>query len=399
MRISKNTAVPSADDPTVAEIESTTEYTVEGTTILAEKRILDSVETLISYHYGSDGIFGFTYNGTEYYYGKNLFGDITDIYDASGVKVAHYAYDAWGNHTVYNGSGMPMYSLDFIGVINPFRYRGYYYDIESGYYYLQSRYYDPTKGRFLNADTLPYLGADGELRGYNLYAYCGNNPVMYTDPNGHIAFFVVTAIIGTVVGFGLAAYNDYKEDGVWFNSSIESYIKYMLSCATIGALTGLVASSLLVGNFLASCSQVYLGLQGLAWAYTMGGTGAAGLYIANNFLNSIHVNSSWLGYWPSNNGFSGSTQSLTLQQGTVVQRFGGTSGTFVSPYFTDPMSLSLPYHQLPNMNNPNLYIVNYPIIVTAGQAAPWFGQYGGGTQYLLPQTIQELINSGILSKF
>ena len=188
MRISKNKFVPSADDPEAAEIESTTEYTVEGTTILAEKRILDSVETLITYHYGSNGIFGFTYNGTEYYYGKNLFGDITDIYDASGVKVAHYAYDAWGNHTVYNGSGTPMYSLDFIGVINPFRYRGYYYDIESGRYYLQSRYYDPTKGRFLNADTLPYLGADGELRGYNLYTYCGNNPVMYTDPSGH--FFI-----------------------------------------------------------------------------------------------------------------------------------------------------------------------------------------------------------------
>ena len=152
----------------------TTTYTVDGTRILKEVRPDGDV---LIYLYGKDGILGFTYNGTEYYYGKNLFGDITDIYDASGVKVAHYAYDAWGNHKIYNGSGMPMYSLDFIGVINPFRYRGYYYDIENGRYYLQSRYYDPTKGRFLNADSLAYLGADGELRGYNLYTYCGNNPV------------------------------------------------------------------------------------------------------------------------------------------------------------------------------------------------------------------------------
>jgi hypothetical protein len=83
-------------------------------------------------------------------------------------------------------------------------------------------------------------------------------------------------------------------------------------------------------------------------------------------------------------------------QGDVI---GGTGGTFVAPYYTDPMSLSLPYHQLPNMCDPTMYIVNQQITVISGQAAPWFGQYGGGTQYILPQTIQELINSGILSGF
>lgn len=68
--------------------------------------------------------------------------------------------------------------------------------------------------------------------------------------------------------------------------------------------------------------------------------------MVNNFFNSIHVYASCLGYWPSNNGFSGPTQSVTLQQGTVIQRIGGTSRTFVSPYYTDSMSLSLPYHQM-----------------------------------------------------
>ena len=139
-----------------------------------------SVHTTILYRYGLDGgLVGFTYNGTSYYYGKNLFGDIIDIYNTGGTKVAHYIYDAWGNHTVQN------LTADNVGDKNPMRYRGYYYDVETGYYYLQSRYYDPAMGRFLNADSLSYLGADGELRGYNLYTYCGNNPVMKVDPTGH----------------------------------------------------------------------------------------------------------------------------------------------------------------------------------------------------------------------
>lgn len=109
----------------------------------------------------------------------------------------------------------------------------------------------------------------------------------------------------------------------------------------------------------------------------MGGPTVAVLYMANNFFNFIYVNASWLGYWPSNNGFTGPTQSITLQQGTVIQRIGGTGGTFVSSYYTDHMSLSLPYHQMSNMANPTMYIVNQSITVTVGQATPWFGQYGG----------------------
>ena len=68
-----------------------------------------------------------------------------------------------------------------IGSMNPFRYRGYYYDTETGFYYLNSRYYDPEICRFINADHVNYLGANGDLNSFNLYAYCGNNPVIYID--------------------------------------------------------------------------------------------------------------------------------------------------------------------------------------------------------------------------
>lgn len=163
-----------------------TEYILDGTRILRENRLINGdIASYFAYIYGADGtLIGFIHNGVYYYYGKNLFGDIVDIYNVTGTKVAHYAYDAWGNHEVRNPDGTKNDASDFIGNINPFRYRGYYYDTETGFYYLQTRYYDPRTGRFINADALSYLGADGELHGYNLYTYCGNNPVMRADPTG-----------------------------------------------------------------------------------------------------------------------------------------------------------------------------------------------------------------------
>ncbi|UKI49060.1 MAG: hypothetical protein L6U99_09710 [Clostridium sp.] len=113
------------------------------------------------------------------------------------------------------------------------------------------------------------------ITGLNLYAYCNNNPIMYDDPEGNMPFLVVTAIIGSVIGFGMAAYNDYKKDGVWFNGGIGNYVACILAGTAIEIIGGLTASSLLTGNFLSNCSQVYFGLKGLAWAYTIGGPGAA----------------------------------------------------------------------------------------------------------------------------
>ena len=86
-------------------------------------------------------------------------------------------YDAWGNGKVCNASGTENTSSSFIGNINPFRYRGYYYDVETGLYYLQTRYYDPQVGRFLSPDSVDYIAPD-LIGGLNLYAYCNNNPVM-----------------------------------------------------------------------------------------------------------------------------------------------------------------------------------------------------------------------------
>jgi len=101
-----------------------------------------------------------------------------------------YNYDAWGNHTVsYENNGNTTAAR-----YNPFRYRGYYYDVETGLYYLNSRYYDPQVGRFISADGFVSTGQD--ITGYNMFAYCGNNPVNRVDPTGQ---FWITALIVTAV--------------------------------------------------------------------------------------------------------------------------------------------------------------------------------------------------------
>lgn len=127
--------------------------------------------------------FGFVYNNVQYFYATNQFGDIISIIDATGNKIADYKYDDWGQiisiSTTDNES-------ERIANINPLRYRGYYYDTETGYYYLQSRYYDPSICRFINADDIMMAKCHkSENIGLNLFAYCCNNPIENSDPSGY----------------------------------------------------------------------------------------------------------------------------------------------------------------------------------------------------------------------
>ena len=148
-----------------------------------------------------------------FWFEKNLQGDIVAVYNESGTKVATYTYsDAWGNHSVSYINGGASTGAQY----NPFRYRGYYYDTDLGMYYLQSRYYDPNTCRFINADSALYHS----MLGYNMFAYCGNNPINYYDPTGENAIAIksgwllilalfdsVTPILETilVVGVGIWA--------------------------------------------------------------------------------------------------------------------------------------------------------------------------------------------------
>ena len=132
-------------------------------------------ETLIFMYDNNGDAFGFIYNGEEYYYIKNVQNDIVAIADKNGTVVANYYYDAWGNVTQITGNTA-------LAQTNPLRYRSYYYDSETGYYHLKSRYYSPEVGRFLNADGYAQTGQG--LLDKNMFAYCGNNPVNRVDKTG-----------------------------------------------------------------------------------------------------------------------------------------------------------------------------------------------------------------------
>jgi len=135
--------------------------------------------TTLEFFYDTHGeVFGFTYNGTEYWYVRNGQRDIIGIVNNAGIQVVSYTYDAWGNPISTTG----LYAST-IGAANPFRYRGYYYDVETGFYWLQSRYYDPTLGRFINADG--YADTGQGVLGANMFAYCHNNPILFVDPSGN----------------------------------------------------------------------------------------------------------------------------------------------------------------------------------------------------------------------
>ena len=128
------------------------------------------------YLYDASGIVGMIYNKNYYYFEKNLYGDVLRVYNSSGGLAASFTYDSYGNQLSASGS-----MADKVH----FRYRGYYYDGETGFYYLQSRYYDPSICRFISADQYELVGALSDTVGQlNLYAYCNNNPIMYTDPSG-----------------------------------------------------------------------------------------------------------------------------------------------------------------------------------------------------------------------
>ncbi len=156
----------------------------------------------IFYFYDCNGLLtGLEYDGTTYYPATTLNGDVVAIYDHNGTCLVEYEYDAWGNCEITKDI------TDFnLAKINPIRYRGYYYDRETGLYYLQSRYYDPNTGRFLNADG--YITTGQGVLSYNMFAYCKNNPVMYSDPSGHIPLL---AVLGLIAVAAVGIYTSVKD--------------------------------------------------------------------------------------------------------------------------------------------------------------------------------------------
>ncbi len=156
-----------------------TKYYLEDDDIIYEQR----GNNIIYYLYDLTGIIGLEYNGNTYYYIKNIQDDIIGILNSNYESIVTYEYDSWGKIlSIKDNKGNEITDNNNIGLINPFRYRSYYYDAETELYYLNSRYYSPIWKRFINADEI--LGANKDILGYNLYIYVSNNPVYNYDDNG-----------------------------------------------------------------------------------------------------------------------------------------------------------------------------------------------------------------------
>ena len=190
---------------TESEAEIVFTYGSDGR-LLRQRNSIGSVE--MKFIYDEKGLIGVDYQGECYTYRKDILGNILGILDKNGKLVVRYRYDAWGKHKTecldkvdgkevfkeISGSISEEYlRYKTFAANNPFRYRSYYYDTETGLYFLQTRYYDPEIGRFITIDDISYLAPD-TINGLNLYAYCNNNPVMNVDPEGNSSVSMSTII-------------------------------------------------------------------------------------------------------------------------------------------------------------------------------------------------------------
>ena len=207
----------------------------------------------IIYMYDATGLlYGFRYNNVDYYYDRDVLGNINHIILANGQVVATYKYDAYGSHHVYSSSGQLNTNASFIGNINPFRYKGYYYDVETQLFWVSSRYYSPELCRWISPDSIEYLDPES-INGLNLYAYCNNDPVNKYDPTGHSAesIWKIVGSVAIIAALGV------------------------LTIVSAGATSGLlaVAAPIISGAFWgATAGAITGGITGALNAYSSGGS-------------------------------------------------------------------------------------------------------------------------------
>ena len=171
----------------------TTTFSYNGSLLMAQVQGSGASQVKQLYSYDANGdVVSVNYNGTEYYYLRNGQTDIVGLMDASGNRVVEYTYDAWGKLISTSGT-----LASTLGADNPFRYRGYYYDTETGLYYLTTRYYDPEVCRFISADV--YMTTGQGVLGGNMWAYCLNNPVLYSDTFGESVTVCILGVTFTLV--------------------------------------------------------------------------------------------------------------------------------------------------------------------------------------------------------
>ncbi len=225
-------------------------YTYNQGTLVAVSSYYDGL--LLKFIVDEKGDYvGFINNDVTYYYVRNLQNDVVGISDTNGNVIVTYSYDPWGKVTAIT-AGEDYASL---GELNPIRYRGYFYDTETGLYYLQSRYYDPETNRFLNADeaSVVTVSPDSANHDKNLFAYCDNNPVVRADEGGAFWCFVLgaTVVSGLISGLTTAVSNIAKKEPI--NKGLGMAILAGAASGFVSSVAGPVLS--VVGNAAVSMAE------------------------------------------------------------------------------------------------------------------------------------------------
>ena len=232
----------------------TDEYVYYGTQLSTLIRNGVGYKHSLTFIYDDNGqALGFYYDtnlndsnpGTKYYYVCNAQGDVLQLRDHTNAPVANYYYDTWGKLLgITDANGNAITAFNSVAVLNPIRYRGYFYDTETGFYYLNSRYYDPEIGRFINADAM--IKAPGlNALSTNMFTYCANNPILYSDSTGQWFLFddLIAGAVGLVVGVTSQFVGDVVHSvsqGKWEFSSWETYVGSGVGGA-VGGITAIYA--------------------------------------------------------------------------------------------------------------------------------------------------------------
>lgn len=294
----------------------TTKYYLEGDKVIYETT---GTKTIYYTYDSSNNLVGFKYNNTQYYYIRNSQQDIVGILDNNLTQVVSYTYDTWGKLVnITDGSGNDVTGdQNSIGNINPYRYRGYRYDNETSMYYLQSRYYNPEFGRFINGDTV--LGGNQDLLSYNLFAYCSNNPINNFDPTGQwklpnwakivigvaviavgVAITVVTggaALPAIIAGVGAAIASGVIAASIETTTTVIKSVKSGDDKKTVvkkvvEATKNGFSDGFMLGSIMAGTSQVASGIFKTATNLGIAGGSKSGLQLSNN-IKILSPNAGW----------------------------------------------------------------------------------------------------------
>lgn len=305
----------------------------------------------LEFIYDNSGIAGVIYADKQYFYRKDAQGNIVAILDRDGNIVVRYIYDAWGNHAVIDANGQDIVNMQHIGNLNPFRYRSYYYDTETGLYYLQTRYYDPELGRFISQDSIEYADYES-VNGLNLYAYCGNDPVMYVDPSGMKAKW----------------YEIWKKD--WWVQAGK-----VVGGIVLAAVGVAITSSTLLP---AMASPLFAVAAEFGLTLSLYGAALAG----SVFNSAIKSDMSAIGWNPYNTNADNAAkaQVMSFYKGVPVIRISGMGGSMSLGviFFDKSQDVKVLKHERGHINQlMTLGIMNYllrigvPSVVKNGDNTPW----------------------------